>query len=68
VHSGEAKKVLEERQKVLNAVYERHPERFVRRPPRVAALPETVWINRPENVIETESLLTNFSTELSQTY
>jgi len=33
-----------------------------------AALPETVWMNRPENVIETESLLTNFSTELSQTY
>jgi len=68
VHSGEAKWVLEERQKVLNAAYERHPERFVRQPPHVAALPETVWINRPENVIETEPLLTNFSTELSQTY
>jgi len=52
----------------LNAAYERHPERFVRQPPHVAALPETVWINRPENVIETEPLLTNFSTELSQTY
>ena len=68
VHSGQAERVLQERQMVLNTAYEQHPERFVRHTPRVAALPESVWINRPEHVIETDPLLTNFSTELSHTY
>ena len=65
VHEGKVETVLRERQKVLDRIYELHPERFVRRPPSVAALPETVWINRPEQVIEPQSLLSNFTVELS---
>jgi len=32
---------------VLDAAYEDHPERFVRKPPTAMALPSTVWINPP---------------------
>jgi len=48
VHFGKAAHVLEQRQRVLHAAYEKHPERFVRGLPRVNALPEAVWINAPE--------------------
>jgi len=65
VHYGNVEQILRERQTVLNQAYARHPERFVRRPPRVEPLPETVWINRPEQVIEPQPLLSNFSPELS---
>jgi putative transposase len=65
VHYGKVDRILRERQAVLSHAYERHPERFVRRPPRVEPLPETVWINRPEQVIEPQPLLSNFSIELS---
>src|SRR5690349_6235976 len=47
VHFGEAQSVLDHRQLVLDAAYEAHPDRFVRRPPRPLPLPEAVWINRP---------------------
>lgn len=47
VHFGEAPLVLERRQVVLDAAYQAHPERFVRRPPKPLALPSEVWINRP---------------------
>ncbi len=55
VHFGQAPKILAQRQEVLTAAYQTHPERFVRRPPRPPELPETVWINQPpeEEIAET---------------
>lgn len=47
VHYGQAEEVLAKRQATLDAVFEKAPERFGRRHPKVARLPETVWINRP---------------------
>jgi putative transposase len=47
VHLGKAAELIERRQTVLNAAFEAHPERFVRRPPRPPSLPTAVWINRP---------------------
>jgi len=48
VHCGLAKKVLEQRQIVLSEAFEKHPERFINRPPHPAALPKAVWINPPK--------------------
>jgi putative transposase len=47
VHTGRAPLVLAQREKVLDAAYAAHPERFVRRPPKPPALPAAVWINPP---------------------
>ena len=47
VHYGRAPQMLAARGAVLDAAYAAHPERFVRRPPRPAALPAAVWINPP---------------------
>lgn len=47
VHQGRAPQVLAVRQATLTAAYASHPERFVRKPPVVAQLPEAVWINPP---------------------
>jgi putative transposase len=47
VHFGEAPRVLAQRQAVLDAAYQAHPDRFVRRPPNPLPLPTEVWINRP---------------------
>jgi len=47
VHFGDAGTVLANRQTVLDAAYQTHPDRFVRRPPRPLPLPSAVWINRP---------------------
>jgi putative transposase len=47
VHFGRSAQVTQQRTQVLQAAYERHPERFVKgisQPPR---LPEAVWINPP---------------------
>jgi putative transposase len=44
---GQAHSVLERRRRVLDAAYQAHPDRFVRRPPRPLPLPSEVWINRP---------------------
>lgn len=48
VHYGLAADVLDHRQLVLTEAFRQHPERFVRKPPRPAPLPEAVWINPPE--------------------
>lgn len=45
VHEGRGAAVLAERQKVLDAAYARHPERFVRGRPSAGALPERVCVN-----------------------
>ena len=52
VHYGLATEQLELRQRVLNDAFSAHPERFVRKPPSVQSLPEAVWINRPQQVLE----------------
>jgi putative transposase len=47
VHYGQAEKLISRRQSVLDAAYQAHPERFVKRPPQHPSLPEAVWINPP---------------------
>jgi putative transposase len=47
VHFNRAQAVLQKRQAVLQAAYERHPERFVKGRPVPASLPSAVWINPP---------------------
>ena len=47
VHFGQAAAVRAQREVVLTAAYEAHPERFVNGPPRPADLPTAVWINPP---------------------
>lgn len=54
VHYGRAKEKLEQRQKVLAAAYESHPERFVNGMPQVPVLPTEVWINPPQKKEEVE--------------
>ena len=48
VHYGLAAEVLDNRQRVLTKAFQQHPERFVRKPPRPALLPDVVWINPPQ--------------------
>ena len=47
VHFGRAPAVLAARQRVLDAAFLMHPERFVRQAPVVGAPPTEVWINKP---------------------
>ena len=49
VHYGQAPELLAARARVLDAAYERHPERFVRKPPVPPKLPTAAWINKPDN-------------------
>ena len=48
VHYGLAEDITAARQLTLIDAYNRHPERFVRRPPQPPELPEAAWINPPE--------------------
>nr|WSZ99968.1 IS3 family transposase [Streptomyces sp. NBC_00857] len=48
VHFGLAEQLRETRADILNAVYARHPERFVRKAPEPPKLPEAAWINKPD--------------------
>lgn len=48
VHAGRSDEVSLKRQAVLDAAYAAHPERFAGGPPKVRAVPEEVWINKPE--------------------
>jgi len=52
VHRGKADEVLKARQGVLDDAYRRHPERYVKGRPQVAALPTSVWINPPARLPE----------------
>ena len=56
VHYGQAEAVWQQRQAILNAAYEAHPERFVRGRPNPPKVPDEVWINRPESDSQTETL------------
>lgn len=57
VHHGRAAEVIARRQRVLEAAYAAHPERYVNGPPRVPTLPNEVWINPPENKTRREVTL-----------
>ena len=47
VHHGLATQIIAARQDTLLTAYARHPERFVRQPPRPPILPDAAWINPP---------------------
>jgi len=67
VHFGEGPAVLARRQAVLDAAYQAHPERFVRRPPKPLPLPPEVWINKPVSAgSETEEKVTKLPCRVSQ--
>jgi len=51
VHTGRAPAIIAARQLVLDAAYERHPERFVRDRPTHPTPPVVVWINPPRTVL-----------------
>lgn len=53
VHYGLAEAIRDKRAGVLDAAYAAHPERFVRKPPEPPTIPETSWINRPDQPEET---------------
>jgi putative transposase len=48
VHYERAPELHARRVRVLEAAYERHPQRFVRRPPVPPELPTAAWINKSE--------------------
>lgn len=48
VHYGKAEAQITARQSVLDKAYELNPERFVKKPPTHAPMPEAVWINPPK--------------------
>jgi transposase InsO family protein len=50
VHHGNATQLHAARASVLDAAYQRHPERFVRKPPAPPQLPTAAWINKPKEV------------------
>ncbi|MGP0036917.1 MAG: IS3 family transposase, partial [Solirubrobacteraceae bacterium] len=50
VHHEKAPAFHAARARVLNAAYDRHPERFVRKPPVPPELPTAAWINKPKEV------------------
>ena len=54
VHYGLADDLTARRQVVLSAAYAQHPERFVKGLPLPPQLPDAVWINPPQTIVETE--------------
>ena len=52
VHYGRAEQIIQQRQQVLLAAYEKNPERFVKGPPRPPTLPDAVWINPPQKLVK----------------
>ncbi len=53
IHHGHAKQLHTARAAVLDAAYQRHPERFVRKPPAPPQLPTAAWINKPKEIATT---------------
>ena len=54
VHYGLAEQTQKARGQVLNAAYEAHPERFVRKRPVPPLVPDAVWINKPKTPLVSE--------------
>ena len=48
VHWGQSELIRQQRQVVLDAAYQAHPERFVRKPPSPPEIQQEVWINKPQ--------------------
>ena len=48
VHFGRAQARLQAHQRVLDAAYAAHPERYVNGAPRAPEPPKAAWINRPK--------------------
>lgn len=48
VHYGTAEQIREQRRKTLDAAYQQHPERFVKKSPEPPEISHTIWINKPE--------------------
>jgi putative transposase len=59
VHYGRSEQVHAVRADVLAAAYTRNPERFVGKHPEPAALPTTVWINKPPDQDQDQAHSTN---------
>jgi putative transposase len=57
VHYGRAQGVIQQRQQVLQAAYQKNPERFVKGLPKPLLLPDAVWINPPKAMAEMEKVL-----------
>ncbi len=55
LHAGLADDLSAQRQEVLQAAYQTHPERFVAGKPKPPCVPDAVWIN-PPNVVSTTTL------------
>jgi putative transposase len=51
VHYGRAEDCNAGRQAILSLAYNQHPERFVNGQPKTIALPEEVWINKPNTTV-----------------
>lgn len=47
VHTGQAAKIIQQRNQVLLAAFERHPERFKGKIPTAEPVPKAAWINPP---------------------
>jgi putative transposase len=52
VHYGQAQQLNTARARVLEAAFERNPERFVRKLPVPPELPTAAWINKPADTKE----------------
>ena len=50
LHYGLAEEILEQRKSVMQQAFLAHPERFLKGTPKVAPLPEAVWINPPKQL------------------
>lgn len=68
MHNGGAHKIWQQRQKVYDQAYAKHPERFVNGPPRLPPLPAAAWINKPEitMVNQTEQLADRRDRDVNQ--
>ena len=52
VHYGRAEQIFQQRDEVLQAAFDAHPERFKGRRPHPGKLPDAVWINPPAQTEE----------------
>lgn len=53
VHYGTAEQIRQQRALTLDAAYQQHPERFIRKPPQPPQISPTIWINQPEQEAST---------------
>ena len=49
VHFGRTDEVVAKRQRTMDEMFGKYPERFVRGKPLVPQPPDAVWINKPKN-------------------